>query len=114
MLPAAPDYLGVAARVMRPDFYEAAMNELGVSAWQGKFSTRKYFSTERSSTPTEPEKYAADFEISGAEEETGTQRIMNESILKKIDWLILPAIGVAICIVPMEPDCRQGGADGSG
>ena len=29
MLLAAPDYLGVARRVMRPDFYEAAMKELG-------------------------------------------------------------------------------------
>ena len=29
MLPLAPDYLGVAARVMRPDFYEAAMREIG-------------------------------------------------------------------------------------
>ena len=24
---------------------------------------------------------------------------MNESILKKIDWLILPAIGVAVCVL---------------
>ncbi len=39
---------------------------------------------------------------------------MKESILKKIDWLILPAIGIAVCVAPLEPDCRQRGAEGNG
>ena len=43
MLPVAPDYLGVAARVMRPDFYEAAMNELGVPHGRAEFSPEVLF-----------------------------------------------------------------------
>ena len=63
MLPSAPDYLGVAARVMRPDLYEAAMSELGVTP-QGRtnFATEKLLDG-KVFDPAEPEKYAADFEI---------------------------------------------------
>ncbi len=64
MLPSAPDYLGVAARVMRPDFYEAAMNELGVPHGRAEFATEVLFDG-RVFDPAEPEKYAAEFEISG-------------------------------------------------
>jgi nitrate/nitrite transport system substrate-binding protein len=64
MLPSAPDYLGVAARVMRPDFYEAAMNELGVPHGRAEFTTEVLFDG-RVFDPAEPEKYAAEFEISG-------------------------------------------------
>jgi nitrate/nitrite transport system substrate-binding protein len=64
MLPSAPDYLGVAARVMRPDFYEAAMNELGVPHRRAEFTTEVLFDG-RVFDPAEPEKYAAEFEISG-------------------------------------------------
>ena len=64
MLPSAPDYLGVAARVMRPDFYQAAMNELGVLHGRAEFTTEVLFDG-RVFDPAEPEKYAAEFEISG-------------------------------------------------
>ncbi len=64
MLPSAPDYLGVAARVMRPDFYEAAMNELGVPHGRAEFTPEVLFDG-RVFDPAEPEEYAADFEISG-------------------------------------------------
>jgi nitrate/nitrite transport system substrate-binding protein len=64
MLPSAPDYLGVAARVMRPDFYEAAMNELGASHGRAEFAPEVLFDG-KVFDPSEPEKYAADFEISG-------------------------------------------------
>jgi nitrate/nitrite transport system substrate-binding protein len=64
MLPSAPDYLGVAARVMRPDFYEAAMNELGVPHGRAEFTSETLFDG-RVFDPAEPEKYAADFEITG-------------------------------------------------
>ncbi|HEY5705061.1 MAG TPA: CmpA/NrtA family ABC transporter substrate-binding protein [Terrimicrobiaceae bacterium] len=62
MLPSAPDYLGVAARVMRPDFYEAAMSELGVSQGRASFAPETLFDG-KVFDPAEPEKYAADFEI---------------------------------------------------
>ena len=62
MLPSAPDYLGVAARVMRPDFYEAAMNELGASHGRADFAPESLFDG-KIFDPAEPEKYAADFEI---------------------------------------------------
>jgi nitrate/nitrite transport system substrate-binding protein len=62
MLPSAPDYLGVAARVMRPDFYEAAMNELGVPHGRAEFAQETLFDG-KVFDPAEPEKYAADFEI---------------------------------------------------
>ena len=62
MLPSAPDYLGVAARVMRPDFYEAAMNELGASHGGADFAPESLFDG-KIFDPAEPERYAADFEI---------------------------------------------------
>jgi nitrate/nitrite transport system substrate-binding protein len=62
MLPSAPDYLGVAARVMRPDLYEAAINELGLTHDRTNFTPEKLFDG-KVFDPAEPEKYAADFEI---------------------------------------------------
>ena len=62
MLPAAPDYLGVATRVMRPDFYEAAMNELGVPHGRPEFTSETLFDG-KVFDPAQPEKYAAEFEI---------------------------------------------------
>ena len=62
MLPSTPDYLGVAARVMRPDLYEAAMNELGASHGRADFSPATLFDG-KVFDPADPEKYAADFEI---------------------------------------------------
>ena len=38
---------------------------------------------------------------------------MNESILKKIDWLILPVIGVAVCVLTLEPHRRKGSEEGN-
>jgi nitrate/nitrite transport system substrate-binding protein len=62
MLPSAPDYLGVATRVMRPDFYEAAMSELGASRGRPQFTSETLLDG-KVFDPAQPEKYAADFEI---------------------------------------------------
>jgi nitrate/nitrite transport system substrate-binding protein len=62
MLPSTPDYLGVAARVMRPDLYEASMNELGASHGRADFAPATLFDG-KVFDPADPEKYAADFEI---------------------------------------------------
>jgi nitrate/nitrite transport system substrate-binding protein len=70
MLPSAPDYLGVAARVMRPDFYETSMNELGASYGTANFAPETLFDA-KVFDPAEPEKYAADFEI------TNLRKIIN-------------------------------------
>jgi nitrate/nitrite transport system substrate-binding protein len=62
LLPSAPDYLGVATRVMRPDFYDAAMNELGLPHRRPEFTSETLFDG-KAYDPAQPEKYAADFEI---------------------------------------------------
>jgi nitrate/nitrite transport system substrate-binding protein len=62
MLPSAPDYLGVAARVMRTDLYEAAMNELGLTHGRANFAPEQLLDG-KVFDPAQPEKYAADFEI---------------------------------------------------
>ncbi len=62
MLLEAPDYLGVAGRVLRPDFYEAAMKELGVAAGAPDFTPETLFDG-KTFDPSEPEEYAASFEI---------------------------------------------------
>ena len=62
MLLDAPDYLGVAGRVMRPDFYEAAMQELGVPHGGAEFAPETLFDG-KIFDPAEPEEYAASFEI---------------------------------------------------
>jgi nitrate/nitrite transport system substrate-binding protein len=62
MLVTAPDYLGVAGRVMRPDFYEAAMNELGVTHGGADFAPETLFDV-RTFDPSEPEEYAASFPV---------------------------------------------------
>ncbi len=69
MLPSPPDYLGVAARVMRPDYYEAAMAELGVPIGGADFGPEALFDG-RIFEPAEPEKYAADFEITSLQKKT--------------------------------------------
>lgn len=63
MLPSAPDYLGVAGRVMRPDFYEAAMKEFGVTHGGADLAPEILFDG-KTFDPSEPEEYAASFEIS--------------------------------------------------
>jgi nitrate/nitrite transport system substrate-binding protein len=62
MLVTPPDYLGVAGRVMRPDFYEAAMKELGASHGGADFSSDTLFD-DHTFDPSEPEEYAASFPI---------------------------------------------------
>jgi nitrate/nitrite transport system substrate-binding protein len=62
MLPLVPDYLGVTARVMRPDFYEAAMAELGVTHGGADLSPETLFDG-RTFAPASPEAYAAGFQI---------------------------------------------------
>ena len=62
MLPLIPDYLGVTARVMRPDFYEAAMAELGVTHGGPDLSPETLFDG-RTFDPASPETYAAHFPI---------------------------------------------------
>jgi nitrate/nitrite transport system substrate-binding protein len=63
MLPLAPDYLGVAGRVMRPDFYEAAVKELGATHGGADLAPETLFDG-KVFDPSEPEEYAASFEIS--------------------------------------------------
>lgn len=63
MLLEAPDYLGVAGRVLRPDFYEAALKELGVAPGTADLTPETLFDG-KPFDPTEPEEYAASFEIS--------------------------------------------------
>jgi nitrate/nitrite transport system substrate-binding protein len=62
MLPVEPDYLGVAGRVMRPDFYEAAMKEFGVAHGGADLAPEPLFDG-KVFDPTEPEEYAGSFEV---------------------------------------------------
>lgn len=62
MLPLVPDYLGVTARVMRPDFYEAAMSELGATHGGADLSAETLFDG-RVFDPASPEAYAAGFSV---------------------------------------------------
>ncbi len=62
MLPLAPDYLGVAARVMRPDYYEAAMRELGASHGILDLTPETLFDG-HIFQPAAPEEYASAFPV---------------------------------------------------
>jgi len=62
MLDAAPDYEAVAKKVMRPDLYEEAMKELGVTVAGRDDSTETLFDG-TPFDPKEPEKYAANFSV---------------------------------------------------
>jgi nitrate/nitrite transport system substrate-binding protein len=74
MLPSAPDYLGVAARVMRPDLYEAAMQELGLTHGGMDLVPEKLFDG-KVFDPAEPEKYAADFEITSLRKTINAEKL---------------------------------------
>jgi len=63
MLPTAPDYLGVAGRVLRPDFYEAAMKEFGFVHGGADLAPETLFDG-KTFDPCEPEEYAASFDFS--------------------------------------------------
>ena len=62
MLPLEPDSLGVTARVMRPDFYKAAMAELGITHGGADLSPETLFDG-RIFNPASPENYAASFPV---------------------------------------------------
>jgi len=62
MLEGAVDYEKVATEVMRPDLYEEAMKELGVSGVARDDSAEKLFDG-RAFDPGDPEKYAMSFEV---------------------------------------------------
>ena len=57
----APDYEGVASRVMRPDIYMEAMKEIGVTPKVAADAVRSW--TAARSTRPNPEKYARSFPI---------------------------------------------------
>ncbi len=62
MLPLAPDYVGVAARVMRPDFYEAAMREIGAPSVSLDLTPEVFFDG-LTFQPAAPEEYASAFPV---------------------------------------------------
>jgi len=62
MLPLVPDYLGVTARVMRPDFFEAAMAELGIKHGGADRSAEVLFDG-CTFDPAAAEAYAAAFSV---------------------------------------------------
>jgi nitrate/nitrite transport system substrate-binding protein len=62
MLDAAPDYEAVATKVMRPDIYEEAMKELGVTHG-GRDDSKETLFDGIEFDPKEPEKYAAKFSV---------------------------------------------------
>jgi nitrate/nitrite transport system substrate-binding protein len=62
MVDAAPDYEGVAKKVMRADLYAAALKELGVDAGGPSTATETLFDG-KVFDPSEPEKYATSFDV---------------------------------------------------
>jgi nitrate/nitrite transport system substrate-binding protein len=62
MLPTPPDYLGVTGRVLRPDFYEAAMKELAATHGGADSAPETLFDG-KTFDPSEPEEYAATFPV---------------------------------------------------
>jgi nitrate/nitrite transport system substrate-binding protein len=62
MLPAAPDYKGVAKQVMRGDIYEAAMKEIGAKHGGAEMKPEKLFDGV-TFDPAKPEEYAMSFQV---------------------------------------------------
>jgi nitrate/nitrite transport system substrate-binding protein len=62
MTPAAPDYDGIAKRVMRFDLYQEAMKELGVAAGEPSDAPETLFDG-TVYDPKDPEKYATSFAV---------------------------------------------------
>jgi nitrate/nitrite transport system substrate-binding protein len=62
MVEGAPDYAGVAKQVMRPDFYEEAMKEIGAGHGGRNDSPETLFDGV-TFDPAKPEEYAASFAI---------------------------------------------------
>ncbi|HTV24849.1 MAG TPA: CmpA/NrtA family ABC transporter substrate-binding protein [Polyangiaceae bacterium] len=62
MVDAAPDYAGIAAKVMRPDIYQAALKELGVDAGAVSDAPETLFDGV-TFDPKSPEAYASSFAI---------------------------------------------------
>jgi nitrate/nitrite transport system substrate-binding protein len=62
MVEANPDYAGVAAKVMRPDLYQAALKELGVDPGTQNDSPETLFDGV-TFDPKSPETYATSFAV---------------------------------------------------
>ena len=62
MVHGAPDYDGIASRVMRPDLYEEAMRELGY-AHPGRDDKQETLFDGKTFDPAKPEEYATGFEV---------------------------------------------------
>jgi len=62
MVTGKPDYEGVAKQVMRPDIYEAAMKEMGVTPATANNAPETLFDG-KTFDPTNPEAYATGFEV---------------------------------------------------
>jgi nitrate/nitrite transport system substrate-binding protein len=61
MVKGAPDYAGVAKKVMRPDIYLEAMKELGVTAKVAEL--QKVSLADSTLDASDPEKYAKSFAV---------------------------------------------------
>jgi nitrate/nitrite transport system substrate-binding protein len=62
MVEANPDYAGVAAKVMRPDIYQAALKELGVEPGTASDAPETLFDGV-TFDPKSPEAYATSFAV---------------------------------------------------
>jgi nitrate/nitrite transport system substrate-binding protein len=62
MLPAAPDYKGIAKQIMRPDIYETAMKEMGVKHGGLNNKPETLFDGV-TFDPAKPEEYAQSFQV---------------------------------------------------
>ena len=62
MVDTAPDYEGIAKRVMRTDLYEEAMKELGVPHGGQTYSSETFFDG-LAFDPRQPEAYATGFTV---------------------------------------------------
>jgi nitrate/nitrite transport system substrate-binding protein len=62
MVESAPDYEGIAKKVMRPDLYAAALKELGVEAGAPSTASETLFDG-KVFDPSDPEAYAKSFDV---------------------------------------------------
>jgi nitrate/nitrite transport system substrate-binding protein len=62
MVTGAPDYEGVAKKVMRPDIYEEAMKEIGYKHGGANTEAESMFDG-KTFDPAKPEEFASSFEV---------------------------------------------------